>query len=132
MKRFVKLFEEFVNDGLEINPKGRLVNSIDGDNSYPKLYSDTHNPTYFYVKSPEEGYFISFNPVTKPDETGDWPITSINKVEGIENIELSIEQVLNPPQDEEDPFDPMVIITTPDEVKHIGDKIEKWKHKFIK
>lgn len=120
MKQYVKLFEEFTNESNE---------------TYPKVYSDTHDPFHLYVKSPSEAYYIGFNPMSQGDETGHWPITHIDKIEGEKEVVGCIHNALNPPTDaEEEGFnpEPMELVTDQNYVKELGDKIEKWKHKFIK
>ncbi len=118
--KHIKLFEQFLGEETV---------------QYPSLYSDTQDPFYLYVKSPEEAYYIGFNPVSKPDETGRWPISNIDKIEGSKNVDAAIHDAMNPPADAKEHGmnpDPMEQIEDMEKIEDIGNKIEKWGHKFMK
>ena len=65
--------------------------------SYPRIYADVNDPVELYVRDANTAFLFSFNPVSRPmpgEES--WPITSIVKIEGTEEVKKMIHDCLNP------------------------------------
>ena len=98
---------------------------------YPRVLICPHDPATLYVKDETTAYVFSWNPMRKPVD-GQWPLSSIDKIEGLAEVTLAVKDLLVPEQsefwDEDCPTDAWEDTTNDieTEIEQLEDSISKF------
>lgn len=94
--RYLKLYEEFFIK----ESNYRVIDSEKDPRdvvTYPMVLSGPDEPAVFYIRDKNNAFYFDFNPVSKPKRGEEhWPIETIFKIEGVENILSFLGHLINP------------------------------------
>lgn len=84
----------------------------------PVVYMDTYDPSFFFIRNENEGFLIHRNPMRRPKENEEpWPIDSIQKVEGKDEVDRMLYSLLNPVEVYGDGCNPDPAVPTTDQAQ---------------